>query len=124
MEHQHLLVKADIIGFPEHEDIMNRFLEDIVDAINMKVLMAPRSRYLNEKGNRGMSGDVVIETSHVSCHIWDERKPALLQLDVYSCKGFDPKAVLRVIDYYFIIVSHRAILLDRSDEIKVIRSIL
>ena len=48
---------------------------------------------------------MIIETSHIALHCWDETDPGLLQLDVYTCgdlptdiifeeiKQFDPTKV-------------------------------
>jgi S-adenosylmethionine/arginine decarboxylase-like enzyme len=36
-----------------------------------------------------VTGVVVIETSHIAVHVWDEPDPALFQLDVYTCGPFD-----------------------------------
>ncbi len=43
---------------------------------------------MTREGNRGITGVVMIETSHISIHIWDEITPALVQCDVYSCAEF------------------------------------
>ena len=45
-------------------------------------------------GNRGLTCVGIIETSHIALHCWDEDDPGLFQLDVYSCKDFDPMAVV------------------------------
>ena len=40
-------------------------------------------------GNRGLTGLVVIETSHIVQHCWDESDLGPMQLDVYTCE--DPQ---------------------------------
>ena len=44
-------------------------------------------------GNNGPTCAVIIETSHMACHVWNDFDP-LIQLDVYICGPFDPNAVL------------------------------
>jgi S-adenosylmethionine/arginine decarboxylase-like enzyme len=41
------------------------------------------------EGNRGLTGVVIIETSHIALHSWDEANPAMIQLDVYTCGPLD-----------------------------------
>ena len=36
----------------------------------------------------------MIETSHISLHIWDKQDPPLLQMDVYSCADYNENAVI------------------------------
>ena len=55
----------------------------------MRVFMGPYVKYCNMPGNRCITAVAIIETSHIAMHIWDEPKPALLQMDVYSCGEFD-----------------------------------
>ena len=55
----------------------------------MKIMMGPYVKYCNMKGNRGITGVAVIDTSHIVMHVWDEPNPALMQFDVYSCGDFN-----------------------------------
>ena len=77
--------------------------------------------YVSKEGNRGVTGVVMIETSHIAIHIWDESKPALVQCDVYSCAEFSSSEVLM----NFAIMEPTKIeymLLDRAEEIKITHS--
>tara|TARA_B100000003_G_C10822960_1_gene327672 strand:+ start:450 stop:713 length:264 start_codon:yes stop_codon:yes gene_type:complete len=56
-------------------------------------MSGPHVAYCAVPGNRGVTGVVVIETSHIALHVWDETAPALLQLDVYTCSELDPKII-------------------------------
>jgi|TARA_B000000609_G_scaffold137642_1_gene114243 S-adenosylmethionine/arginine decarboxylase-like enzyme len=56
-------------------------------------MSGPHVAYCAVPGNRGVTGVVVIETSHIALHVWDETDPALLQLDVYTCSELDPKII-------------------------------
>jgi S-adenosylmethionine/arginine decarboxylase-like enzyme len=48
---------------------------------------------VDKPGNRGLTAVVVIETSHIALHCWDEEKPGLLQLDVYTCGPLNEKVI-------------------------------
>ena len=83
----------------------------------MNIIKGPYAAYVSKEGNRGVTGVVMIETSHISIHIWDEIKPALVQCDVYSCAEFSSNEVLA----NFMIMEPTKIeymLLDRAKEIK------
>ena len=67
--------------------------KDLVKLIDMKIIKGPFASYVNNIGNRGITGFVMIETSHIAIHIWDEQEPALVQFDVYSCADFDAPTV-------------------------------
>ncbi len=56
-------------------------------------MMGPISGYSPVIGNRGLTAAVVIETSHIVLHAWDEESPAMLQLDVYTCSHLDPDII-------------------------------
>ena len=60
----------------------------------MKIIKGPYASYVTKEGNRGLTGVVMIETSHISIHIWDEISPALVQCDVYSCADFQRGEVI------------------------------
>ena len=100
VKHKHLIIRADVsnpIGNPISTEL---WLQELVEKIDMKLLDCmthnPVSGYCVEPGLRGITGVILIETSHIVIHIWDEPKPALVQLDVYSCADFD---IGKVIDH-------------------------
>ena len=51
-------------------------------------------------GNRGLTGLVVIETSHISQHCWDESDPGLMQLDVYTCEDLQTEVIFEEIKQF------------------------
>jgi len=57
---------------------------------------------------------VMIETSHIAFHIWDEPSPALLQFDLYTCGSMDKDDVLAALQERFNIESIEWILFDRE----------
>jgi S-adenosylmethionine/arginine decarboxylase-like enzyme len=72
-------------------------MNKLVDKIGMKVMMGPYAKYLDVEGNRGLTAVAIIETSHIALHVWDEDKPALVQLDVYTCGYLDPYDVVEAL---------------------------
>lgn len=58
-------------------------------------IKGPLVHYVDAPGNRGLTAVVMIETSHIALHIWDEPKPAHIQFDVYTCAGLDVTLAMR-----------------------------
>ena len=87
--HKHLIIRAEAIKPPVDEKLLKEWFLEFVKAINMKLFMGPYVKYCEMKGNRGITGVAVIETSHIVMHVWDEPNPALMQFDVYSCGDFN-----------------------------------
>ena len=83
----------------------------------MKTIKGPYASYVSKEGNRGITGVVMIETSHIAIHVWDEVIPALVQCDVYSCAEFSSNEVLaEFVDMEPAKIEY--MLLDRAKEIK------
>jgi S-adenosylmethionine/arginine decarboxylase-like enzyme len=93
LEHKHLIVRAEVESPPFDEAQIVEWLKKLVDDLGMKVMMGPFAAYSPMIGNRGLTAAVLIETSHIVLHAWDEENPAMLQLDVYSCSEVDPQVV-------------------------------
>ena len=72
----------------------------LVDKIGMKICSGPHTAYVDIPGNSGVTGVVVIETSHIAIHVWDEAEPALLQLDVYTCGPFDMDTIFEDLEQF------------------------
>lgn len=99
--HLHLLVKGYILKTTKDEQVLNKWLSELVTKVGMNVISGPTSIYVYELGNEGITGTVVLSTSHAAVHIWDKENPSLIQFDLYSCKDFDPDIVLNHIDEMF-----------------------
>jgi len=99
--HLHLLVKGHLLNPPKTEDILNKWLSELVDTVGMKVVAGPTSVYVDEPGNEGVTGTITLATSHAAIHVWDAEIPAMFQFDIYSCKEYDPNIVLNHIDKHF-----------------------
>lgn len=92
--HKHIILRIEA-NDPPTEQGLKEWMTTLVDKIGMKILAGPISADITTiEGNKGPTCAVVIETSHMACHVWNEPDPALIQLDVYTCGPFDPNAVL------------------------------
>ena len=119
LEHKHIIIRAEVKEPPSDVVLTAQWFKDLVQAIDMKILMGPHVIYSDKEGNRGLTGICVIETSHMAMHVWDECKPGLIELDVYSCKDFDPQIILDALQQFKPIkVEH--ILLDRKHTIELL----
>ena len=118
-KHKHLIIRAEVNRPLRSEKETKQWLRKLVKKIDMKIIKGPFAGYVTKEGNRGITGVVMIETSHIAIHVWDEPLPALVQCDVYSCAEFSSNEVLaEFIDMEVVKMDH--IMLDRADEIKTI----
>ena len=118
-QHKHLIIRAEVNRPLKGEKETKQWLRKLVKKIDMKIIKGPYASYVSKEGNRGITGVVMIETSHIAVHVWDETTPALVQCDVYSCAEFSSNEVLaEFIDMEVTKMDH--IMLDRADEIKTI----
>ena len=115
--HKHLIIRAEVNHPPLTEKYVRLWLRKLVKKIDMNIIKGPYASYVNKEGNRGVTGVVMIETSHIAIHVWDESSPALVQCDVYSCAEFSSNEVLaEFLPMDVVKIDH--ILLDRASEIK------
>lgn len=118
LDHKHMLGKAFLRNPPRTVEIANEWLTKLVDLIDMKILMGPYSIDCQTLGNEGVTGVVVIETSHASFHCWHAVEKPFLMFDVYSCVDFDPETVRAHIHEYFDIEWIDYGVFDRNDGVK------
>ena len=115
--HKHLIIRAEVNRPIKGEKELKKWLRNLVNKIDMKIIKGPYSSYVTKEGNRGVTGVVMIETSHIAIHIWDETSPALIQCDVYSCAEFSINEVLaEFVNMEVTKIDH--MLLNRAEEIK------
>ena len=115
-EHKHLIIRAEVKHPITSEWELRKWLKNLVKIIDMKIVGGPYTAYVTKEGNRGITGVVMIETSHISIHIWDEERLSLVQCDIYSCAEFQQGEVImhlgimkpKKIEYMMV---------DRSEEI-------
>ena len=116
--HKHLIIRAEVNHPITSEKELRKWLRNLVKKIDMKIIKGPYAAYVSKEGNRGLTGIVMIETSHISIHIWDEELPALVQCDVYSCAEFSLNEVLAEFVSMDVVTIDK-IVLDRIDELKI-----
>ena len=118
-KHKHLIIRAEVNRPITGEKEIKKWLRKLVKKIDMNIIKGPYASYVSKEGNRGITAIVMIETSHIAIHVWDETSPALVQCDVYSCAEFSSSEVLME----FVVMEPTKIehiLLDRAEEIKTI----
>jgi S-adenosylmethionine/arginine decarboxylase-like enzyme len=113
--HKHLLVNAKVTNPMNTEEQGIEFLKFLVDQINMKIIKGPFASYVDVPGNRGVTAIVMIETSHIAFHIWDETDPGLIQFDLYTCGELDLNKTILAFKQYFTVVEFDYVLFDREN---------
>jgi len=93
--HKHLLIKAIVRTPIVDEEEGKKMLSDMVKSIGMKAVTKPQCVYVNDLGNKGLTGSINLATSHIAFHVWDET--GLLMLDVYSCKDFTEEPIIKIL---------------------------
>lgn len=93
LEHKHLIVRAEIQKPPYDIEFIKQWMGNMVLAIGMQELAPPRAIYSDMVGNRGMTCDVLLNTSNAVIHTWDEVFPAIFMLDVFTCGSMNPQII-------------------------------
>lgn len=92
-EHKHLIIRAEVKKTPVDPDWAVEWLTHLVKKIGMKILMGPYATYCSVPGNAGLTAAVIIETSHIVLHSWDESEIGELQIDIYTCSHLKPQDI-------------------------------
>jgi S-adenosylmethionine/arginine decarboxylase-like enzyme len=85
----------------------------------MKIIKGPFAAYVDKDGNKGLTAIVMIETSHIAFHIWDEVDPGLIQFDLYTCGQLELDRVISLFKKTFDVVNMDYVLFDREHGFKV-----
>ena len=103
--HKHLMLTALVDEAPQNPEVIVNFLNKLVKLVDMEIFMPAQAKYCDDPHNSGVTGVVVITTSHASIHIWDNVAgnpyPGMLQMDLYSCKDYNAEDVLKFVEDYF-----------------------
>ena len=118
--HKHLMIRGKINNPPKDTSVVITWLESFVELLGMKILQGPFSSYVSQPGNTGLTAVVMIETSHIAFHIWDEEEPGLMQFDLYTCGRLDLQSALNEITTFFEFVSLDYLLYDREDGLNLV----
>ena len=124
VKHKHLIIRAETKITPRDPKWLHSWLVKLVSYIKMYICQGPITAYVDVPGNRGLTGVVIIETSHIAIHCWDETDPGLVQMDIYSCADFEPQDIFDLmeetfepvkLEYKFIDREHGLNTIDTSD---------
>jgi len=96
-------VKSECSNRLNDSEFLEQMFRDLVDVLDMEILVEPTfkavpldpSKVETDLDEGGVTGTVVITTSHLSVHTWPLRKR--FSLDVFSCKKFDPEKVEKLV---------------------------
>jgi S-adenosylmethionine/arginine decarboxylase-like enzyme len=113
--HNHLLVNGWTLNPPTEEQVVIDWMRNLVESIDMKVIQGPYASYVTAEGNRGLTAVVMIETSHIAMHIWDEDKPSKVQFDLYTCGELPVKQVLDNLETNLSLFDYTYVVLERTD---------
>ena len=116
VQHKHLIVRAEVNKPPNDQKWARTWLTDLVSQIGMQICQGPITTYLDMPRNRDLTGLVIIETSHIALHCWDESDPGLMQLDVYTCCDLQTEVIFEEIkQFHPVKVEYK--FLDREHEL-------
>jgi S-adenosylmethionine/arginine decarboxylase-like enzyme len=118
--HNHLLVNGYSLIPPTDEGKTIEWMKNLVESIDMKIIQGPFASYVAKEGNRGLTAIVMIETSHIAMHVWDEEDPAFVQFDLYTCSTLPVEKVLKDLEDTFGLHNYQSMVLERSQGFKVI----
>jgi S-adenosylmethionine/arginine decarboxylase-like enzyme len=116
VNHLQQIIIGQVTKPPTDVDVVKQFMCDLVEAIGMKRLIEPQAVYVEAVGNRGMTSCVLIETSHIAWHVWDEQTPGLLQFDLYTCGDLIAEQVLGIVKEFFGLTKYSVKVFDRAQE--------
>lgn len=118
--HNHLLVNGYALIPPTDEGKTIEWMKNLVQSIDMKIIQGPFASYVTKEGNRGLTAIVMIETSHIAMHVWDEEDPAFVQFDLYTCSTLPVEKVLKDLEDTFGLHNYQSMVLERSQGFKVV----
>ncbi len=117
-----------IDGFGKNKDILQdeNYIYELLDSYPAKIGMTKISgpivfRYSGKKPEDwGISGLVFIAESHIGVHTFVERN--FINIDVFSCKDFDPHRVINDLKEKFELIRMRSSIVRRNWEPSDLRS--
>jgi len=117
VNHLQQIIIGQVTKPPTDVEVVKQFMRDLVESIGMKRLIEPQAVYVEAVGNRGMTSCVLIETSHIAWHVWDEETPGLLQFDLYTCGELVADQVLNIVKDFFGLINYSVKVFDRAKEL-------
>ncbi len=95
MQHMMIDLYGCDAGLLAKASFLRQVLDDYPDFIGMEKVSSVELRYIKTTNplDDGLSGFVIIATSHVSLHAWPPY--GMVNIDVFSCEPFNEAAVVR-----------------------------
>lgn len=109
--HHHLIIQCKVNIIPDSlkEEDLRKFMEELLEVIDMKALIKPQAKLSHQKAWTGVMG---IITSHMAFHYWVDEQ--YLQLDIYSCKNFDKNKAINFIKKFWKAKDGRVLFINRE----------
>ena len=120
--HNHILLNGYVTNPPTNEEETIAWMKQLVSDIDMKIIQGPYASYVNKEGNRGLTATVMIETSHIALHVWDEEQPALIQFDLYTCSTLPVPTVIDSVNKYMGLEKYWYMVMERRNGFNVIET--
>ena len=112
--HNQLLVNGYSDNAMKSEEDAVAWMRSLVDSIDMKIIQGPYASYVTKDGNKGLTCIVMIETSHIALHIWDEPNPAEIQFDLYTCGDLPIDKILKKLEDELGLIDYHYMVLERA----------
>lgn len=93
--HKHLMVNGITNTPPTSKRDLKKWLSNLVHDIGMHKIGGPFVRYVKAPGNKGLTAVVMIETSHIALHIWEESDQPYFRFDLYTCGPLNHASVIK-----------------------------
>jgi len=118
--HNQLLINGYTNSAMKSEEAAVEWMQSLVNDIGMKTIKGPYAAYVDVEGNRGLTCTVMIETSHIALHVWDEPSPSEIQLDLYTCGELNVDKVLQKLEKDLGLFDYHYLVLERSKGFSVV----
>lgn len=112
--HNQLLVNGYSNNAMKNEEDAIAWMRSLVESIDMKIIQGPYASYVTKDGNKGLTCIVMIETSHIALHIWDEPNPAEIQFDLYTCGDLPIDNILKKLEEELGLKDYHYMVLERQ----------
>ena len=112
--HNQLLINGFSDTPPTDEAFIKQWMQDLVKQIDMKIIQGPYTAYVTKEGNRGLTAIVMIETSHIALHVWDEDQPGMIQFDLYTCSTLPVQDVIDNLKNNLGLKDYRYMVIERA----------
>lgn len=120
--HNHILLNGYVERPPQDMELTKDWLSQLVNDIDMKIIQGPYASYVDVEGNRGLTATVMIETSHIALHVWDEETPALIQFDVYTCGELPVEKVIESVNNFMGLKNYWYMVMERRNGFNVVET--